>query len=339
LEIIMSASSRTSVSRKIWLLATAIILAIALYTGGWFYAASVLKEETLALLGGQEANGVTVECADATYRGYPFRIGLFCSRVALDDRNNGISATLGALRSAAQVYAPGQIVWEADAPAQVRTSHGLTVSSTWENLQSSLTAKNGGVERSSTIIEDATTSVVSSAAGQSFNLSAERTEMHLRQNGQDLDAALLLQNARTTAEGLPELLPPLTATVDVTLAGRAGLIDGTDPNGIALYGTQGEMRTLSADLGEGRVITVTGPFSIDEEGYLSGRLKLQVEEIDAWRNSLAQAFPEIAPVLQTVAGMLSALNGGGQSASIDLTVNRGKVFAGGFIPLGEIPRL
>ena len=163
--------------------------------------------------------------------------------------------------------------------------------------------------------------------------------MHLRQNGQDLDAALLLQNARTTAEGLPELLPPMTATVDVTLAGRAGLIDGTDPNGIALYGTQGEMRTLSADLGEGRVITVTGPFSIDEEGYLSGRLKLQVEQIDAWRNSLALAFPEIAPALQTVAGMLSALNGGGQNASIDLTVNRGKVFAGGFIPLGEIPRL
>lgn len=334
----MSASSRTSVSRKIWLLAMAIVLAVALYTGGWFYAASALKEETLALLGSQEANGITVECADANYRGYPFRIGLFCSRVALDDRNNGISATLGALRSAAQVYAPGQIVWEVDSPAQVRTSHGLTVSSTWENFQSSLTATNGGLERSSTVIEGATTSIVSSAS-QPFSLSAERTEMHLRQNGQDLDAALLLQNARTTAEGLPELLPPMTATVDVTLAGRAGLIDGTDPNGIALYGTQGEMRTLAADLGEGRVITVTGPFSIDEEGYLSGRLKLQVEQIDAWRNSLALAFPEIAPALQTVAGMLSALNGGGQNASIDLTVNRGKVFAGGFIPLGEIPRL
>ncbi|MFN7103458.1 MAG: DUF2125 domain-containing protein [Pseudorhizobium sp.] len=333
----MSASSRTSVSRKIWLLAMAVVLAIGLYTGGWFYAASALREKTLALLGGQEANGITVECADADYRGYPFRIGLFCSRVALDDRNNGISATLGALRSAAQVYAPDQIVWEVDAPAQVRTSHGLAVSSTWENFQSSLTARSGGVERSSTVIENATTSIVSS--GQSFNLSAERTEMHLRQNGQDLDAALLLQNARTTAEGLPELLPPMTATIDVTLAGRAGLIDGTDPNGIALYGTQGEMRTLSADLGEGRIVTVTGPFSIDEEGYLSGRLTLQVQQIDAWRNSLAQAFPDMAPVLQTVAGMLSALNGGGQNASIDLTVNRGKVFAGGFIPLGEIPRI
>ncbi|MCJ8520267.1 hypothetical protein ABID21_003220 [Pseudorhizobium tarimense] len=333
----MAASSRTSVSRKIWLLATAIVLAIALYTGGWFYAAHALKEKTLALLGSQEANGITAQCTDATYRGYPFRIGLFCSSASLDDRNNGISATIGALRSAAQVYDPGHIVWEADAPAQLRTSHGLTVSSDWESLQSSLIAKHDGVERSSTVIRQGTTSIVSTAAGQSLNIGADRTEMHLRQNGADLDAALLLENARVTAQDVPELLPPVTATVDVTLVGRGGIIDGTDPNGITLYGTQGEMHSLSADLGEGRTITVSGPFSIDEEGYLSGKLKLKVDQIEAWRNSLAQAFPEVAPVLQTVAGMLSALNGGGQSASIDLTVNHGKVFAGGFIPVGEIP--
>ena len=97
------------------------------------------------------------------------------------------------------------------------------------------------------------------------------------------------------------------------------------------------MRSLSADLGEGRTISISGPFSIDNDGYLSGRLKLKVDQIDAWQNSLSEAFPDIAPVLQTVAGMLSALNGGGQSASLDLTVKRGKILAGGFIPVGEIP--
>ena len=333
----MAASSRSSVSRKIWLLASAVVLAVVLYTAGWFYAASALKEKTLALLGSQEARGISVECADATYRGYPFRIGLFCSGITLDDLNNGISATAGALRSAAQVYDPGHIVWEADGPAQVRTSHGLTVTSTWQSLQSSIISSNRSIERSSTVIQGGDTSIVSSTAGQSFNIGADRTDIHLRQNGEDLDAALVLENARTTAEGLPEALPPMTAKVDVTLVGRAGMIDGSDPNGIALHGTQGEMRSLSADLGEGRIVSVSGPFSIDDDGYLSGRVKLKVDQIDAWRSSLAEAFPEIAPVLQTVAGMLSALNGGGQSASIDLTINRGKVFAGGFIPVGEIP--
>lgn len=333
----MAASSRSGVTRKVWLLAVAIVIVVAIYTGGWFYAASALKDKTLAVLGSQQANGISVECTDAEYRGYPFRIGLFCSKVTVDDSKNGVSATLGALRSAAQVYNPSHIVWEVDAPAEVRTSHGLTLSSTWDSLQSSLVAKLAGIERSSTVIQGSTTSIVSATAARSINLAAERTEIHLRQNGQDLDAALSMQNARATAEGLTDLLPSMTTTVDVTLLGRAGMVDGTDPNGLALYGTEGEMRRLSADLGEGRLITVTGPFSIDQDGYLFGRLKLQVEQIDAWRNSLAEAFPDIAPVLRTVAGMLSALTGGGQNASIDLTIDRGKVFAGGFIQIGKIP--
>lgn len=334
----MAASSRTSITRKIWMLAIGVLAVIALYTAGWFYAASALKEKTLAVLGSQEENGISAECVDAEYKGYPFRIGLFCSGVRLDDRNSGISATLGPLRSAAQVYDPGRIVWEADGPAQVRTSHGLTVTSTWENMQSSLSARARGVERSSTVILGSKTSIVSSADNLSFGLNTDRSEIHLRQNGQDLDAALLLENVHATSSQWPQFLPAAaTASIDVTLVGRAGMIDGTDPAGLALRNTEGEMRTLTVDLGEGRILTLTGPFSIDTEGYVSGRMKLRVEQIDAWRNSLAEIFPEMAPVLKTAAGMLSALTGGGQSATIDLTVNKGKVLAAGLIPLGEIP--
>lgn len=336
LENIMAASSRTGVSGKLWLLACGVVLVIALYTAGWFYAASALRERTLTLLGSQERNGVSAECSDAEYRGYPFRIGLFCSKVAIDDRVNGISATFGALRSAAQVYNPGHIVWELDSPVEARTGHGLTVSTTWENFQSSLITRLRGVERTSTVIENAKTSVVSSSTGQAFDISASHTEIHLRQNGSDLDAAMTLEGTDLMMKDMPQLLPRLTANVDVTLNGRAGMIDGSDPNGLVLYGTQGEMRSLSADLGQGRLITVSGPFSFDEQGYLSGKLRLRIEQIDAWRNSLGEAFPEIASTLETVSRMLSAL-GGGRNASLDLTITRGKVFAGGFIPIGEIP--
>ena len=332
----MAASSRRSVSGKLWLLACAVVLAIALYTAGWFYAASALKEKTLALLGRQERNGVTAECVDAEYRGYPFRIGLFCSKVAVDDRKNGVSATFGALRSAAQVYNPRHIVWELDSPAEVRTSHGLAVSSSWENFQSSLIAKLKGVERSSAVFENLKTSIASSVTGETYDVEAAHMEVHLRQNGSDLDAAVTVRDADTMAKGMPPFLSKLSANMDVTLLGRAGMIDGSDPAGMALRGTQGEMRKLTADLGEGRLVTVTGPFSFDDDGYLSGELKLRVEQIDAWRDGLAQAFPSAAPAIETAGRMLSAL-GGGESASLDLTIRRGKVFAGGFIPVGEIP--
>jgi len=331
----MAASSRRSVSGKIWFLAILIVLVIGVYTGGWFYAASLLKDRTLTLLGSQEQAGVNAECTDAEYRGYPFRIGLFCSKVSVDDRTNGVSASFGSLRSAAQVYDPKHVVWELDGPSEIRTSHGLSISSQWESLQSSLTAKGRGVERSSTIINALQSAIVSSATGQTFNLAAANTEMHLRQNGPNLDAAMTVTNASLTGEGVPQDLPALTTSADITLVGKAGLIDGSDRN-VSLYGTEGEIRNLSADLGEGRIITISGPFGFTADGRMNGKLKLRVEKLAAWKESLQAAVPGLGPMLDNATGMLSAL-GGGDRASIDFTIKNGKVLVGGFIPVGEIP--
>lgn len=136
-----SGSSQSGSGKKFWLLGGGVLLAIALYTGGWFYAASALKTTVLkAIAPGGEA-GVSGECSDIEFRGYPFRIGLFCSRIDVDDNVNGVSATFGALRSAAQVYAPGNIVWELDSPAEIRTGNGLSISAQWTNLQSSLATR------------------------------------------------------------------------------------------------------------------------------------------------------------------------------------------------------
>jgi hypothetical protein len=335
LEIIMAASSRSGVSAKIWGLAAAIVLAIAVYTGGWFYAAASLKANTLALLGKQQENNVSAECADATYRGYPFRIGLFCSKVTIDDRANGISAMFGALRSAAQVYQPSHIVWELDGPSEVRTSHGLSVSSQWRNMQSSLITVAGGVERSSTTIDGLTSAILSSQTGQAFDLKVEHTETHLRQNGDDLDAAMTLRNTDLTAKGLPSLLPRFTAIADLTLTGKAGLLEGRDETG--LYGSAGQIRQLGIDLGDGEILSISGPVSVDTEGRLSGKLRLEVEKIGAWRDRLKTSFPQLGRTIDTASGMLSALTGGGDRATLDLTLNRGKILVGGFIPLGEIP--
>ncbi|MGN7294839.1 DUF2125 domain-containing protein [Rhizobium sp. SAFR-030] len=334
----MAASSRSGVSRKIWALAAAIILAIAVYTAGWFYAASMLKEKTLALLGQQQRSGVTAECSDADYRGYPFRIGLFCSRVAIDDRDNGLAVTLGALRSAAQVYDPNHIVWELDGPAEVRTGQGLATSSQWQALQSSLQTTGRGVERSSTTIDGLKTTIVSTQTQQNFDVSVGRTEAHMRQNGADLDAAVTLENMDILTHGMPQVLPRFTATADVTLAGKAAMLEGRDI-GTGLRNAQGEMRRLAVDLGNGQVLSLAGPFSVDDQGRISGKLKLQVEKIGAWREQLKAAMPQAASTIDTASKMLSALTGGGDSASLDLTLNRGRVLVGGFIAIGEIPPL
>jgi hypothetical protein len=334
LENIMAASSRSG-SRKFWLLGGGVVLVIALYTGGWFYAASALKTNVLRAIAPRDTAGLSGECADMDFRGYPFRIGLFCSKVTVDDNANGVSASFGALRSAAQVYAPGHIVWELDSPAEIRTTNGLTISAEWANLQASLVTKLQGIDRSSTVIEGLKATAVSSFTGQTINFDADRTEIHLRQNGADLDGAISVEGSNTAIKDWPQLFPRLSANADLTISGKAGLIDGSDPTGI--YGAQGELRRIVADIGDGKVMTLSGPFSFDERGLLSGKFRLEIEELGPWGDSLKQSFPEIASTVDTATKLLKALAGGGNKVSVDLVVDHGNATVGGFIPLGKIP--
>ncbi|NWJ24104.1 DUF2125 domain-containing protein [Rhizobium sp. RM] len=331
----MAASSQSGTARKILWLGLAIVVAIGLYTAGWFYAANKLKETVLNAIAPTEAASVSGECGDIAFRGYPFRIGLFCSKVNVDDKENGVSASFGQLRSAAQVYDPGHIVWELDSPAEIRTGHGLTVSAEWQNLQSSLTTKLKGIDRTSLVIEGLKANAVSSVTGQTIDFDAAKTEMHLRQNGADLDGAITVTDAATVIKDWPQILPRLSAIADVTLAGKAGMIDGSDETG--LYGASGELRRVLADIGEGRTMRISGPFSFDNEGYLSGQFKVEIEKLGAWSDNAKQAFPQLQSTIDTARKLLGALAGGGDRASVDVVVDRGRATISGFIPLGKIP--
>jgi len=335
----MAASSTTaassSIRKWIWLFVI-IILVIGAYSAGWFYAANALKTNILKVLGDQKQAGVSGECADIDFRGYPLRIGIYCSSVKVDDKINGISAVFGALRSRSEVYTPGHISWDLRSPAEIRTAHGLTITSQWSHLRSNLVTKRGGVGQTSTIIEDLKATIVSAATAQTFDFNAARTEMHLVQKGADLNAVFRLQNSNTVVQGLALPLPTLSTNIEMTLFDKAGLIDGSDTTG-KLYGAKGELRKVVADIGNGRVMTLSGPFSFDEAGYLTGQFKLKIESIDDWRKSLGELFPDLASTINTAGKLLKALVAGNTTASVDLTVKRGEVSLSGFIPLGKIP--
>jgi hypothetical protein len=192
-----------------------------------------------------------------------------------------------------------------------------------------------GIDRTSTVIEGLKATAVSSYSGQTINVDAGRTEIHLRQNGDDLDGAISLQDANTVVKDWPQVLPKFTASADLTLAGKAGMIDGSDRQG--LYGASGELRKVVADIGDGKIMTLTGPFSFDEQGFLSGKFKLEIEQLGPWRDSIKQAFPEIAKTVDTASKLLKALAAGSDHVSVDLVVDHGRATVSGFIPLGSIP--
>jgi hypothetical protein len=202
-------------------------------------------------------------------------------------------------------------------------------------MQSSLVTKLKGIDHSSTIIDGLKATAVSSATGQTINFDAAHTEIHLRQNGADLDGAISLTDAQTVIKDWPQVFPKLSSSADITLAGKAGMIDGSDrtrPLRCQRRTAQGgcRYRRRQGDDAE-------RPVLLRQEGYLTGQFKLQIEDLSAWRDSIKQTFPGIAKTVDTASKLLKALAGGSNKVSVDLVVQRGNATVSGFIPLGQIP--
>ena len=336
----MAASSRNTrgtsrAGRKIVWLAGAVILACGLYTAGWYGAAEYARPKIAARLAGL-APGVSLSCAEMEIRGFPFRFGLHCARMAADDTVRGIAVSLGSFRSAAQVYQPSLIVSEVDGPAEIRTTDGMNLSAEWDVLSSSLRLAEDGPERISTVVDNIVARLPL-GEGTAGEARAGHGELHLRDNGGNLDLALLAEQVVVTGAGAPSL-PPLATSADITLTGEAGLLKGKDPGPEPLRNRSGTLNRVVLDLGEGRVATLSGPFSVDGEGLLSGTFTVEVENVAGWKAAMTTALPQATEAVNTAASALTALAAGQPKTRVTLTADKGRLSLA-FIPLGDIPPL
>lgn len=335
----MASSSRadtSGVTRKLVWLAIAVVVFAALYTGGWFYAASRLKDRLTEALAASQQGMHSASCSGLSVRGFPFRIGVFCDSVGIDDRPTGLSASFGALRSAAQVYRPGHAVIELDGPAQVRVTPDLAFDVNWDLLRASAVAWTDGLDRASVAYDGLKGRFNVPSQALSVGIAATHGEKHLRRSGEALDVAASL-DALSLDLG-DKTLPPLDVKVDLTIADAAKWMSTEGPPPTAPLGSSAELRGLSLDLGDGKTITLSGPVKIGDDGYVSGVLDLTIEGIEAWRDRVSEVFPEAAETAQRVAGAIKGLSGGQDRAVVKLNVQQGTVYLGPF-PIAEIPPL
>ncbi|PDT40006.1 MULTISPECIES: DUF2125 domain-containing protein [Sinorhizobium] len=325
-------------SRKFLWLAAGIILVAGLYSAAWFVAADQIEKRLPAYLAEKQASGLGGECTDLDVRGFPFRIGLFCDKVRLDDTRRGASASFGALRTAAQVYQPGRAVVELDGPAEIRVSPGVSVSADWTLLHASLAATLSGIDRTSIAYDNLTGTIRSPLLGKGIGFGASHGEIHLRQNSDDLDVALSVEKLDLRPEEGPSPAPPVNLAADLTVTGRADWLRGGAINPHMLRGTRGEMRQLTLDAGSGMTAKLTGPFSVDDQGLVSGEFSLTLVNIDAWRENLVKAVPEETDLINNVANVLTALAAGKNEATVKLNVRDGTAFLA-FVPIGVLPAL
>lgn len=333
----MASSSRTDasgVTRKLIRLAVAVIVVLVLYTGGWFYAASWVKTTLDRQLAASGQALYSASCSNLDVRGFPFRIGLFCDSVAFDDRARGLSATFGALRSAAQVYRPGHAVLELDGPAQVRITPDLVFDADWDLLRASATAWTDGLNRASVAYDGLKGRLNVPSESISVGVAATHGEKHIRQSGEALDVAASL-DALSLDLG-DRVLPPLDVAVDMTIAGAARWISTEGPPADAPLGASAELRRLSLDLGDGKVMALSGPLKVGDDGTLSGTLDLDIAGITVWRDRISEAFPEIAETATRVAQAIEGLSKGNDRAVVKLKIEGGTVYLGLF-PIAFIP--
>ena len=306
--------------RRIRWLGLAVVLFCILYAAGWFWAARQLE----AVAAPAVANA-QVECSNLQSGGFPFRIGLFCDRTGFADQ--GVVIKAGAFRSAAQVYNPTTVVGELDGPARVEAPGLPPLELSWSNLRASSHLANPVPTQTSL---DARNLRVSGPNG--LLATADDAQAHVRLRGQDIDVA---------ASVLALVLPALPN--GGTLPAANGQLVATLANGVAdlalkrntLRGRSGSITTLELALGPNATLSLSGPFSVDEDGLLDAEWTVAATNPERLAQSLASVFPEKAQEIRTALAGLAVL---GSSASLPLRVENGEARLA-FVTLGDIPPL
>ena len=324
-----SRTRKPNYSRRIVWLAVFVVLLFGGYSAGWFYVADMVESRAKAALADLNRDGVTAECANPVARGYPFRIGLFCERVAFADISQGIDFKAGSFRSAGQIYDPMRLVAELDGPAAIDLPQGDPISLNWAGLRASTRLDQPLPERVSlegTALKAETGSGAPLATVAAF-------QAHMRPNGADLDLAggfdgLTLDRALVDGRRLPIL----SGQSDLTITDGVALVESRPES---LRGQSGTIRMLALSAGPNTGIVVSGPFSIGQDGLLDAELKVTIRDPDGLSSVLADAFPENR---DQIANGFSGLAMLGKEPTLPLKITKGRASLG-FIPLGDIPPL
>ncbi|MCY0092490.1 DUF2125 domain-containing protein [Hoeflea ulvae] len=328
----MPSTSSASSSRKFGWLVAAIVGAILLWTVAWFLFAARIEShlpEALAEMTGDEASA---DCVNSDIRGYPFRFGVFCDTLSYAHPGDGVAATTGAFRSAAQFYKPGHVVAEVDGPLAL-SAPGVEVRIDWQVLQASGVAAMHGIDRGSLDGRNISFDIDGIVLAQKLSLQAGRITAHARRNGPDLDIASYGGELQTS---LITGLSAKAVSLEATLTGQAGLLDRpyVAPEGIV----ETLIHRLAIELDDASSLEISGPIQVGTDGRLSGALQLTVRGQQRFTELAASFDPQIGGLIGRFAPLLSALDTvpGDDAITLPLTLDQSRVSLGMF-PLGELP--
>ncbi|HEX2019309.1 MAG TPA: DUF2125 domain-containing protein [Aurantimonas sp.] len=334
----MAASSGKARRAYLWIIVVAVALFVAL-SAAWYFLAAQIDTRVAQAIDEAAAEGIEIGCPNRAVVGYPFRLGLRCDALTLDQRAEDLHLAGGALRTAAQIYRPNRVVSELEAPLILNAPDAPPLDLRWQLAQASAAFWTEGLDRFSLVVEAPDVALAQPAAGRLPLATAEHLELHVRRRDGDLDLALTDRGVRVVAPDVPSL-PVFDVALDATIEDAAEWLDGRvgrTPRE-ALAGHSATLRTLSVDLGDTGA-ELSGTFRFDEEGRLTGNFDIALADPERIAALIAEALPEVAPVVNSVAAALAFISREEAGRTVISIVVADGIVAAGLIPLGVIPPL
>lgn len=329
-------------SRKnIVILAVILVALVILYTIGWIHIAGKVEARAKRDLANLTASGVGARCENLHTEGYPLRINVVCDTISWQRPSAGISFQAGSFASGSPVYSPRSLSNVLIGPALIELPGIQPLEANWSSFTSSAQLAKPFPTEITLAARDLNIALRSQSSASTALSSLEQLKVEMK----GFDSALRLTGRFAGLTFRPAVIgngksPEIDGVLDVQLTNAATFLSNR-PGRFAerLRGEQGTINQALLSLPNGAMISLSGPFSVDEAGLIDASLKVTMVNPQALAQAGQVLFPDQSGNIATVMFGMSAMprdeNG---NPVLNIDISKGKARAG-FIPLGRVPSL
>ncbi|MEA2883463.1 MAG: hypothetical protein QOH32_2719 [Bradyrhizobium sp.] len=270
-----------------------LVLVAALgWSAFWFYAASQVDANVDAWRAREAKSGRVYDCGKRSLGGFPFRFEVTCSDagVRLVSQTAGsvqpVTARLGRILVAAQVYDPKLLIAEFVPPAIISGPDQPSLAVSWSKARSSIVGLPGVPQRAAIVFDDPS---IDRASGQVATplARARHVELHARladgSTEQDPVIETVLQIAGGSLhEQHPLLAEPFDADVRMRLGGLKDMSPKPWPERFReIQAAGGHVEIVQSRIQQGDLIAVaTGTLRLNGGGRIEGELQMTITGIE-----------------------------------------------------------
>ncbi|MDP1867834.1 MAG: DUF2125 domain-containing protein [Bradyrhizobium sp.] len=281
---------------RLFFMPALLLVAAAVWSGFWFFAASQVEVKADAWRAQEAASGRVYDCARRSVAGFPFRLEVRCNGASVALRSQTaeqaatqapITARLGEILVVAQIWDPQRLIAEFTAPATISDRGGPpAMMVNWSKARSSVVGLPAVPQRGSIAFDDPSIDRVNGPA-QTPLARARLVELHGRlaegsvQDRPVIETVLKIEQG-SVQELHPLLAAPFDADVRTLLSGLKDFAPKPWPERFReIQAAGGRVEIVQSRIAQGELIAVaTGTLGLSASGRLDGELQMTVAGIE-----------------------------------------------------------